>query len=160
MRIASPYAEKKSLADGIKTYNMFNCSSEMRYSFIPGMCLTSIIKDTDDLLVKNVRHDIEGMESFLSGYKAYAVNLQTSIAQNKGKYHYVVSGPGLRHTCETGTINEFPRDATIPLDKEGTLKLMRRFRRLSAAYDFRVMDDDRLPPDNTIGVEDQPDPAR
>ena len=156
MRIASPYAEKKSLADGIKTYNMFNCSSEMRYSFIPGMCLTSVIKDTDDLLVKNVRHDIEGMDSFLAGYKDYAVNLQTSIAQNKGKYHYVVSGPGLRHTSETGTINEFPRDATIPLDREGTFKLMRRFRRLSAAYDFRVMDDDRLPPDNTIGVEAVP----
>jgi hypothetical protein len=153
MRIASPYAEKKSFAEGIRTYNMFNCSTETRYSFIPGMCLTSIIKDTDDLLVKNVRHDIVGMDSFLAGFKDYAVNLQTSIAQNKGKYHYVVSGPGLRHTSETGTINEFPRDATIPLDREGTFKLMRRFRRLSAACDFRVMDDDRLPPDNTIGVE-------
>ena len=158
-RIASPYAEKMSLANSIKTYNRFNQHSGVRYSFIPGMCVTSIIKKTDDLLANNIRHDIEGVDEFLAGYERYAVNLQRAIARNDGKYHYVVSGPGVRYSYYMGMINEFPKEATIPLDKEGTLKLLRRFRRISATHDFRVLDDDRFPADNTIGLEAVPGQA-
>ena len=45
------------------------------------------------------------------------------------------------------------------MDQEGTLKLLRRFRQVSAAYDFRVLDDDRFPADNTIALEAIPGQA-
>ncbi len=36
---------------------------------------------------------------------------------------------------------------------------MRRFRRVSELYDFRVLDDERFPGDNTIGLEAVPGQA-
>ncbi len=155
-RISSPYAEKKNLADSVKAYMLFRENPGLRYSFIPGLCLTSIIEKTDDLLVKNVRHELEGVDLFFAGYEEYWRNFQADLAMNKGKHHYVVSGPGIRFSYENGLLNEFPKEATIPLDKKGTAKLVRRFRRASAFYDFRVLDDERFPAENTIGMEAVP----
>ena len=67
-----------------------------------------------------------------------------------------MSGSALRRNYERGFLNEFPKEATIPLDKKGVAKLLHRFRRVSDSYDFRIMDDERFPAENTIGLEAVP----
>ena len=158
-RMARPYAEKRKFMDGVSFERKFYEYPGERYSFFPGLTINAILKESDDILEKNVRHDIEGIDMFMAGYQQYADAVQASLAANKGRHHYIISGPGIRFNYANGVVNDFPKEAIIPLDREGSRKLMRRFRRVSELYDFRVLDDERFPGDNTIGLEAVPGQA-
>ena len=145
--------------DGVSQERKFYEYTGERYSFFPGLCINAILKESDDILERNVRHDIEGIDIFMAGYQQYADAVQASLAANKGRHHYIISGPGIRFNYANGVVNDFPKEAIIPLDREGSRKLMRRFRRVSELYDFRVLDDERFPGDNTIGLEAVPGQA-
>ena len=158
-RMARPYAEKMKFMNGVSQERKFFEYPGERYSFFPGLTINAILKESDDILEKNVRHDIEGIDMFMAGYQQYADAVQASLAANKGRHHYIISGPGIRFNYANGVVNDFPKEAIIPLDREGSRKLMRRFRKVSELYDFRVLDDERFPGDNTIGLEAVPGQA-
>ncbi len=83
----------------------------------------------------------------------YIESVQNHFASNKGKHHYIIVGPGVRFNYANGLINDFPKEAIIPLDRTETEKVLRRFRRTSAIYDFRVLDDSRFHGENTLWLD-------
>ena len=158
-RMARPYAEKMNLAKGYKNERDFYEYAGERYLYFPGICMTAIIRMSDGILEKHVRRDMEGVGAFLEDFEAYIQNIQTHLARNSGKHRYIISGPGLRFNYANGVINDFPKEAIIPLEKAKSEMLLRRFRKASAVYDFRVLDDERFPEDNTFWLDAIPGQA-
>ena len=150
---AKPFAEKLDFSSCLRIYNNFRGSSEVQYSFMPGLCMASIYEMSDNLINTNLINDGTIPISHVKGLVNYITEFKNYLTAQKGAYHFVVPGNALRFNLDTGYVQEIPRQISVPLEKDQMHKMMWRFQRVCDAYDFRIIEDERFPEDNSFNIE-------
>ena len=107
-----------------------------------------------DYLESLVRLDIAGSAEIASSIITFAETYRQRITESGGKYRCITPKSMLRYALQEGYLGDFPREMTIPADQ--MRMLLRRYRRFSEINDIRLLDDDRFPESNTIGVDATP----
>ena len=152
-KIVRPFAKKIDIPIVLKIYDRFFATDEVRYGFIPGVCF-KIIAEEGDYLESLVRLDIAGSAEIASSIITFAETYRQRITESGGKYRCITPKSMLRYALQEGYLGDFPREMTIPADQ--MRMLLRRYRRFSEINDIRLLDDDRFPESNTIGVDATP----
>ena len=151
-KISRPFAKKLDILSSLKEFNRYFATEEGRYCFVPGICLKAIIEEGDSYLESNIRHDIPGASKIADVLVKYLEKYRQQINEYKGNTFCVTPKSMLLYNLREGYFGELPRGLMIPLDQKRMQMIFRRYRRFSETNDVRLLDDDRFPESNTIGV--------
>ena len=150
---AKPFAEKMDLATSLRSFLSFRDSSDEKYEFIPGICMASIYEESDNLINTNLVIEDGAANQQMYDLVNYTAEFKKRLNTGKECNHFIVPGNALRFNLNTGTVQELPRKVTIPLGRDTMYKMLRRFQQVCDTYDFRIIEDDRFPEDNSFNVE-------
>ena len=152
---ASSFAEKMDPMSGLKTFSRFYRSEDVYYSFVPGICLAAVVEKGDSYLTANDRQELADDIDVTGAYVEYAAAYR-KMMKSGGRYRIIVPETMLRYNMREGYLGEVPKEMMMPLNHKQMRTLMRRFRRFSEMQDVRLLNDDRFPEGNTIGVDATP----
>ena len=150
---AKPFAEKMDLTTSLRSFIAFRSSSDEKYEFIPGICMASIYEENDNLINTNLIIEEGAANLQIYDLVNYSEEFKKGLNAAKERNHFIVPGNTLRFNLNTGYIQELPKKVTIPLDRDTMYKMLRRFQQVCDTYDFRIIEDDRFPEDNSFNVE-------
>ena len=150
---AKPFAEKMDLTTSLRSFLAFRSSLDEKYEFIPGICMASIYEENDNLINTNLIVEEGAANRQIYDLVNYSEEFKKGLNAAKERNHFIVPGNTLRFNLNTGYIQELPKKVTIPLGRDTMYKMLRRFQQVCDTYDFRIIEDDRFPEDNSFNVE-------
>ena len=150
---AKPFAEKMDISTCLRSFSTFHSTPDVKYAFTPGICMASIYEASDNLINTNLVIEEGAVNRQVLDLDNYVTEFRKSLAAQKGYHRFVVPGNALRFNLNTGYVQELPKKITIPLGRDAMYKLMRRFQQVCDTYDFRILESERFPEDNSFNVE-------
>ena len=151
-RHAEPFVEKEDFLRGYRVFQEYYQNAGDCYIFDPGICISAIVEKDDSFLMTNARHDVPGVTEAINGFVEYADSFQKKIPENRDRHHYITPKTMIRYNLREGYLGEFPRELTIPFNKDQMRMLLNRYRRFSTINDVRLLNNDSFPENNTIEV--------
>ena len=149
---SEPFVEKSDFLRGFRIFQEYYQDTGDCYIFDPGICISGIVDKEDTFLMANARHDVPGVTEVINGFVEYAESFQKKMPKNRDRHHYITPKTMIRYNLREGYLGEFPRELTIPFNKDQMKMLLKRYRRFSQLNDVRLLNNDHFPENNTIEV--------